>query len=334
LFEVRNLEHVVTEEEAGNRLDRVLAEAHSDLSRSRIQALITEGRLIAGGRTITEAKYRVKPAERLTLKIPPARPARPIGQDIPLDVVFEDEHLLVVDKPVGMVVHPAAGNPDGTLVNALIAHCGDSLSGIGGEKRPGIVHRLDKDTSGVMMVAKTDNAHIRLSNAIATRQVGRSYRALVWGVPQPASGEIEGAIGRSPQNRKKMAVVHSGGKAALTHYALEKNWGVAASQLACKLASGRTHQIRVHMSHIGHSVMGDQVYGARMGVRLDRLPEPARSVLVGFRRQALHAAKLSFHHPATNELLEFESPMPADMAALVSALDDAYLNNPVIFPNH
>tara|TARA_B100000676_G_scaffold260692_1_gene270535 strand:+ start:1207 stop:2190 length:984 start_codon:yes stop_codon:yes gene_type:complete len=319
------LEHIVSDDEIDERLDRVLAAAHADLSRARIQTLISEGRLIAGGRTITEAKYRVKPAERLTLNVPPARPAVPVGQAIDLDIVFEDKHLLVVDKPVGMVVHPAAGNPDGTLVNALIAHCGDSLSGIGGEKRPGIVHRLDKDTSGLMVVAKTDDAHIRLSNAIATRQVSRGYRALVWGVPYPTKGEIEGAIGRSASNRKKMAVVIHGGKSALTRYAVERCWGVAVSEAICRLATGRTHQIRVHMSHIGHSVLGDQVYGARSGARRERLPEPAQSALAGFHRQALHAAHLGFHHPATNDLLEFESALPEDMADLVRALDDAYL---------
>lgn len=318
------LEHYVSNDEAGTRLDKVLAEAFAELSRARVQALVAEGRLIAGGRTITDANYRVKPAERLTLKIPPARPARPRGEDIPLDVVFEDEHLLVVNKPAGLVVHPAAGNPDGTLVNALIGHCGDSLSGIGGEKRPGIVHRLDKDTSGLMVVAKHDDAHIRLSNAIAARQVSRGYRALVWGVPDPTSGRVEGAIGRSPKNRKKMAMVNSGGKSALTHYALERSWGVAAAQLACRLATGRTHQIRVHMAHIGHAVLGDQLYGVRSNAWLQRLPEPAQSAVSSFRRQALHAARLSFHHPATNELLEFERPFPADALALTEALDEAY----------
>jgi 23S rRNA pseudouridine1911/1915/1917 synthase len=318
------LEHNVTDEEAGARLDKVLSDAFAELSRARIQALVAEGRLIAGGRTITDANYRVKPAERLTLKIPPPRPARPRGEDIPLDVVFEDEHLLVVNKPAGLVVHPASGNPDGTLVNALIGHCGDSLSGIGGEKRPGIVHRLDKDTSGLMVVAKHDDAHIRLSNAIAARQVSRGYRALVWGVPDPTSGKVEGAIGRSPKNRKKMAVVTGGGKAALTHFSLVRSWGVAVAELDCRLATGRTHQIRVHMAHIGHAVLGDQVYGARTSTWLAHLPEPAKSVIAGFRRQALHAARLSFHHPATNHMLEFERPFPEDVLDLVRALDSAY----------
>ena len=310
--------------EAGRRLDRVLADAHPGLSRTRVQTLIAEGRLIAGGRTVTEAGYRVKPAERLTLDVPPTRPARPRAQAIPFRIVHEDEHLLVVDKPAGLVVHPAAGHPDGTLVNALIAHCGDSLSGVGGEKRPGIVHRLDKDTSGLMVVAKTDDAHIRLSNALAARRVSRTYRALVWGAPAPGRGEIEGAIGRGPRNRKKMAVLRRGGKPALTRYAVERSWGAAVSLVRCGLATGRTHQIRVHMSHIGHAALGDRLYGAGNRARAGRLPEPAAAALGRLGRQALHAARLGFHHPATKIPLEFDSALPEDMAGLVEALDDAY----------
>ena len=319
------LRHTATDAEAGGRLDRVLAQAHPGLSRSRIQALIAEGRLSAGGRTITEAGYRVKPAERFALALPPPRPARPRAQAIPLDVVHEDEHLLVVDKPAGLVVHPAAGHPDGTLVNALIARCGAGLSGVGGEKRPGIVHRLDKDTSGLMVVAKTDDVHIRLSNALAARRVSRVYRALVRGAPVPPAGEIEGAIGRAPRNRKKMAVLARGGKPALTRYAVERTWGGAVSLVRCSLATGRTHQIRVHMNHIGHAVLGDRLYGAGgRRARPDRPPEPAASALTRMDRQALHAARLGFHHPATNELLEFDSALPEDIAGLVEALDDAY----------
>jgi len=324
LEERRTLDHLVTAEQAGGRLDRVLAEAFPELSRARIQALVEEGRLVAAGRTITDPNYRVKPADRLTLKIPPARPARPQGQAIPLNVVFEDQHLLVVDKPAGMVVHPASGNPDGTLVNALIAHCGESLSGIGGEKRPGIVHRLDKDTSGLMVVAKTDEAHIRLSNALAARKVSREYVALVWGVPSPTTGEVEGDIGRSPTNRKKMAIVERGGKPALTRYRVEQVWDMAVSRLALRLASGRTHQIRVHMAHIGHSVLGDPLYGKRDSGRAERLAEPVRSLVATLGGQALHAARLGFHHPATDEALEFASALPAEMAALVAGLDAAY----------
>jgi 23S rRNA pseudouridine1911/1915/1917 synthase len=320
----RTLEHLVTPDEAGERLDRVLARNHQELSRARIQSLIEGGRLIAGGVTITDANYRVKPSERLTLKIPPVRPARPEAQDIPLTIAYEDEHLLVVDKPAGMVVHPAAGNPDGTLVNALIAHCGDSLSGIGGERRPGIVHRIDKDTSGLMVVAKTDEAHIRLSNALAARTLTREYRALVWGVPEPPEGEIRGNIGRSRRNRKKMDVLEEGGKPALTRYRVERAFGRAVSLVSCRLATGRTHQIRVHMTHIGHPLLGDPVYGGRHQARLATLPVELQDRLAGFRRQALHARRIAFHHPVTDVLIDLESPLPADMSALAEALEAAF----------
>jgi len=302
--ERRSLEHLVAPDEAGERLDRVLARNHQELSRARIQSLIEGGRLIAGGATITDANYRVKPGERLTLKIPPARPARPEPQDIPLRIAYEDDHLLVVDKPAGLVVHPAAGNPDGTLVNALIAHCGESLSGIGGERRPGIVHRLDKDTSGLMVVAKTDGAHIGLSNALSARTLTREYNALLWGVPDPRDGEIEGDIGRSRRNRKKMDVLREGGKAALTRYRVERAYGRVASLVACRLATGRTHQIRVHMTHIGHPVVGDPLYGGRHQALTETLPVELQEKLAGFRRQALHARRIAFHHPATNEVID------------------------------
>jgi len=322
--ERRSLEHLVAPDEAGERLDRVLARNHQELSRARIQSLIEGGRLIAGGATITDANYRVKPGERLTLKIPPARPARPEPQDIPLRIAYEDDHLLVVDKPAGLVVHPAAGNPDGTLVNALIAHCGESLSGIGGERRPGIVHRLDKDTSGLMVVAKTDGAHIGLSNALSARTLTREYNALLWGVPDPRDGEIEGDIGRSRRNRKKMDVLREGGKAALTRYRVERAYGRVASLVACRLATGRTHQIRVHMTHIGHPVVGDPLYGGRHQALTETLPVELQEKLAGFRRQALHARRIAFHHPATNEVIDLQSPLPDDMAALVDSLEAAF----------
>ena len=324
MTERRSLEHLVAPDEAGERLDRVLARNHQELSRARIQSLIEGGRLIAGGATITDANYRVKPGERLTLKIPPARPARPEPQDIPLRIAYEDDHLLVVDKPAGLVVHPAAGNPDGTLVNALIAHCGESLSGIGGERRPGIVHRLDKDTSGLMVVAKTDGAHIGLSNALSARTLTREYNALLWGVPDPRDGEIEGDIGRSRRNRKKMDVLREGGKAALTRYRVERAYGRVASLVACRLATGRTHQIRVHMTHIGHPVVGDPLYGGRHQALTETLPVELQEKLAGFRRQALHARRIAFHHPATNEVIDLQSPLPDDMAALVDSLEAAF----------
>lgn len=322
MSETRILEHVVTAGEAGRRLDRVLAAAHPQLSRSAIQASIADGRLTADGRTVRQAARRVKAAAKLALALPPPRPARPQPQAMALEILHEDRHLLVVNKPPGLVVHPAAGNPDGTLVNALIAHCGAGLSGIGGERRPGIVHRLDKDTGGLMAVAKDDRTHIRLAAAIAARRVERGYRALAWGLPQPGAGSIEGAIGRSRRQRRKMAVLDRGGKPALTHYRVERSWAGAVSLLRCQLASGRTHQIRVHLAHIGHAVLGDPLYG-RSGGR--HLAEPARQALAAMGRQALHADRLAFHHPATKRWLQFESPLPADMAALASALDTAYL---------
>ncbi len=320
----RVLEHHVTPNEAGERLDRVLAQNHEELSRARIQSLIEGGRLIASGATITDANYRVKPGERLTLKIPSPNPARPIAQDIPLKIAFEDEHLLVVDKPAGLVVHPAAGNPDGTLVNALIAHCGDSLSGIGGERRPGIVHRLDKETSGLMVVAKTDQAHIALSNALSARSLTREYAALIWGVPSPLKGEIEGNIGRSRRNRKKMDVLVEGGKPALTRYQVERAYRQTAALVTCRLATGRTHQIRVHMTHIGHPLLGDPQYGGRHQARVTTLPVELQETFSGFRRQALHAKRIAFHHPATNVLIDLDSPLPDDMMELVEALETAY----------
>ena len=320
----RTLEHYVTPDEAGERLDRVLARNHEELSRARIQSLIEGGRLIASGATITDANYRVKPGERLTLKIPPPNPARPEAQAIPLQIAYEDEHLLVVDKPAGLVVHPAAGHHDGTLVNALIAHCGLSLSGIGGERRPGIVHRLDKDTSGLMVVAKNDQAHIKLSNALSARSLTREYAALVWGVPDPLVGEIEGNIGRSRRNRKKMGVLEEGGKTALTRYRVERAFRQTASLAACRLATGRTHQIRVHMTHIGHPLLGDPVYGGRHQACVTTLPVELQDMLGEFRRQALHARRIAFHHPATNVLIDLASPLPSDMAALVDALETAF----------
>ena len=316
---METFEHTVSEDEAGRRLDRVLAEAVPGLSRTRIQALIQTGWLSVGGRTVTETSGRVKPAEHLVLRVPRAGPSALEAQAMPIEIVHEDEHLLVVDKPAGLVVHPGAGHADGTLVNALLAHCGESLSGIGGEARPGIVHRLDKDTSGLMMVAKTDEAHVRLSAALSARKVSRGYLAVVEGRPEPPSGEVEGAIGRHPRNRKKMAVVAAGGKQALTRYQTRRSWGLAASLVACSLATGRTHQIRVHMTAIGHPVLGDALYGRTRR----RLKGAAEEAVAALGRQALHAATLAFHHPATNMLHEYRSEPPRDMRALIQALDEA-----------
>ncbi|MBP2302212.1 RluA family pseudouridine synthase [Azospirillum picis] len=311
---------------AGDRLDKALAAGLPDLSRSRLRALLDQGCVRCDGRTITDASVRVKPGQIYEVRVPAAEPAEPRAQDIPLDVVFEDADVLVIDKPAGLVVHPAAGNPDGTLVNALLAHCGDSLSGIGGVRRPGIVHRLDKDTSGLMVVAKNDRAHHGLTEQFADRTLSRTYLALVWGVPNPAQGRIEGNIGRSSADRKKMAVVTGGGKPAATRYRVLQRFGQAAALVECVLETGRTHQIRVHLTHAGHPLVGDPLYGrgrsGRPGGKFaSLLPEPARGPLVGFPRQALHAAALTFRHPGTGEIVTFHSPIPADIHELIVTLE-------------
>lgn len=311
----------VAAEQAGARVDRVLADALPQLSRSRLKALIEAGRLSAGARTIAEPATRVKPGQRLVLAVPPAAPARPEGQDIPLAVVYEDAAVIVVDKPAGLVVHPAPGNPDGTLVNALIRHCGASLQGIGGERRPGIVHRLDKETSGLMVAAKTEAAHQALVAQFAGRTIARRYRALAWGVPHPASGRLTGAIGRSPHNRKKMAVLERGGRPAATRYrVLQALAGGTVSELACELETGRTHQVRVHLAHAGHPLVSDPLYGRARPRALGDLPEDARAAVTALGRQALHAERLGFRHPDSGAWLDFARDVPADMATVRGAL--------------
>ena len=303
------------------RLDRFLADALPDLSRSRIKSLLQDGRVTESGQTISDPSYRVKPEAVFQVSVPAPEAAIPTAQDIPLAIVYEDADLLVIDKPAGLVVHPGPGQPDRTLVNALLAHCGDSLSGVGGVKRPGIVHRLDKDTSGLIVVAKNDAAHQSLSAQFADRSIDRSYRALVWGVPMPPSGRIEGNIGRHPRDRKKMAVVAAPrGKSAATNYRLLKRFGDAVSLIECKLESGRTHQIRVHLAHIGHPVIGDPVYGRRTPARKNALPEDAARLIGALNRQALHAALIGFEHPRTAERLKFSSELPRDMKRIVSVL--------------
>lgn len=254
------------------------------------------------------------------LVLPPATPALPQAQALPLDILYEDQALLVLNKTAGMVVHPAPGNPDGTLVNALIAHCGESLTGIGGERRPGIVHRLDKDTSGVMVVAKTELALTRLSAAFAARDLERRYKALCWGVPVPAQGRIEGDIGRDPKDRKRMAVVTKNGKYAVTNYQVLGQAGLAAALVRCKLETGRTHQIRVHMAHKGHPLIGDPVYLRRRPAVAKTLPQLACARALDFPRQALHAEILGFQHPITGENLYFETAPPEDFTALADLL--------------
>ncbi len=307
--------------DAGERLDRFLAGGLAgSLSRARLKALIEAGHVAAAGQTITEPSHRVKPGQAYRLNLPPAVDAEPRGQAIPLAVVYEDGDLIVIDKPAGMVVHPAPGNPDATLVNALIAHCGASLSGIGGVRRPGIVHRIDKDTSGLLVAAKNDAAHAGLAALFAGHTIDRGYRALVWGVPSPIEGTIEGNIGRDPNHRRRMAVRAGGGKAALTRYKLMQRFGPTASLIDCRLATGRTHQIRVHLAHIGHPLVGDPLYGRNRRGRLAGLPDATRSALAAFHRQALHAWLLGFRHPITGQSLRFESPLPSDMRELLSTL--------------
>jgi 23S rRNA pseudouridine1911/1915/1917 synthase len=307
--------------DAGQRLDRLIAARVPALSRSRVKALIQEGRVVAAGdgaATITDPSHRVKPGQRFAIEVPAPAPAAPRAQPLALKILYEDDDVIVVDKPAGMVVHPAPGNPDATLVNALLAHCGASLSGIGGVKRPGIVHRLDKDTSGVMVAAKNDAAHAALSRQFAERRIERLYRAVVWGVPVRAAGEIAGAIGRDPRNRKRMAVVAKGGKPALTRYrVIRRLAGGRASLVECRLATGRTHQIRVHMAALGHPVVGDAVYGVRRGRRHGG-PLAAAATLG---RHVLHAATLAFRHPRSGDTLRFYSELPREINNLIKYLE-------------
>ena len=307
--------------DAGLRLDRFLTQGIGTLSRSRVKSLIEEGHAAAQDVVITDPAAAVHAGWRYVVIPPPPEPARPAAQAIPLTILFEDADLLVLDKPAGLVVHPAPGNQDGTLVNALLAHCGDSLPGIGGEKRPGIVHRLDKDTSGVMVIAKSDSAMAGLAALFATRDLDRSYLALCWGVPSPSAGEIEGAIGRDPRDRKRMAVVERGGKAALTRYRVRNVWGGVVSQVECRLATGRTHQIRVHLAASGHPIVGDPVYSRRIPGVARTLAPDIRASLLAFHRQALHAAVLGFRHPVTRQEMRFETSPPPDFTALVERLN-------------
>ena len=297
----------------GGRLDKTLAEA-SGLSRERVKALLAEGHVTIDGKPAGQGSVKVAAGTPFAIAVPEAAPAEAIAQDIPLTVVFEDESLIVIDKPAGLVVHPAAGNPDGTLVNALLHHCRGQLSGIGGVARPGIVHRIDKDTSGLLVVAKTDRAHEGLAAQFADHSIIRAYQAVVAGRPIPPAGTVRGAIARSSQNRKKMAIVEDGrGKHAVTHYRTLENLA-HSSLIECRLETGRTHQVRVHMSSIGHMLLGDPVYG--------RTPKPLRALLsrLAFSRQALHAAELGFVHPVTGNNVHFASALPDDMRTLIDEL--------------
>jgi 23S rRNA pseudouridine1911/1915/1917 synthase len=334
---------LVAGDEAGERLDRVLARHVADLSRSRLKALIEAGAVAVDGLTIRDPNHRVNSGAAIVVDLPPPEPAKPAPEPIPLNVVYEDNDIIVIDKPRNLVVHPAAGHRTGTLVNALIAHCGDSLSGIGGEKRPGIVHRLDKDTTGLMVVAKNDRAHKALAAQFADHgrsgePFERSYLAFVWGAPERPHGVIEAPIDRNPRARDRMAV-RPGGREAVTHWqVLERYGGDAASTgaakggkagkaaepvaslLACRLETGRTHQIRVHLASIGHPLMGDQAYGAGFRTKAALLPSQAQEALAGLGRQALHAHILSVKHPTNGEILTFRSELPPDLARLHTEL--------------
>ncbi|MCB8822322.1 RluA family pseudouridine synthase [Microvirga rosea] len=320
-------EWILEEEVPAERLDRVLARLATDLSRSRLQALIRDGQVEIDGAPALDPSRKIPGGVRIALTVPPAVPPEPQGEAIALVIVYEDEDLIVIDKPAGLVVHPAAGHDSGTLVNALIAHCGESLSGIGGVKRPGIVHRLDKDTSGLLVVAKNDRAHQGLAEQFAdhgrTGPLERAYLAMVWGVPTRQHGTVEAALARSTHNREKIAVVpEERGRYAITHYELIEPLPASAplaSLVRCVLETGRTHQIRVHMAHLGHPLLGDSLYGSGFKTKANRLSEPQQLSLKALDRQALHAAVLGFEHPGTGEFLRFESPLPADMEALLGS---------------
>jgi 23S rRNA pseudouridine1911/1915/1917 synthase len=310
---------VIPDKLGGVRLDRALAEAAPELSRARIQALIAGGAVSLNGTPVASGSIKAKAGVEYEIAVPPVAPADPQPQDLALIVLYEDAHLIVIDKPAGMAAHPAPGTPDGTLVNALLHHCGASLSGIGGVARPGIVHRLDKETSGVMVAAKTDAAHQGLSKLFAAHDIDRVYLALTRGAPSPSADTIITRIGRSPHDRKRMAVLKSGGREAITHYRVEEKFGaspVLAARVSCQLETGRTHQIRVHLASKGSPCLGDPVYGSSPA------PAPVRAAMeaAGLKRQALHASILGFVHPITGQTLRFETPMPADMQALQTLL--------------
>lgn len=309
----------VESREQGTRLDKFLASRLPEQSRSQIQRLIKEGNVSLDDVVLTDSSYKVKEGESYILYVPEAEEAEPEAEDMALDIIYEDEALLVVNKPAGMTVHPAAGAKHGTLVNALLYHCRGNLSGIGGVKRPGIVHRIDKETSGLLVVAKNDLAHRGLSVQFADHSIERTYYAIVYGVPQPLSGRIEGNIGRSPYDRKKMALVTRGGKSAATNYETVENYHNLAATVRCRLETGRTHQIRVHLSSKGWNLIGDKVYvkNHKSGMAF---PPEIKEYVNSFGRQALHAATLGFIHPISGKRLDFSSALPDDMKTLQDKL--------------
>lgn len=309
----------VAASEVKTRLDKYLAQKLDNMSRAQIQRLIDGGNVMCEDITITDNSYKVRLGDSFVVTVPTPEEAEPAPEDIPLDIIYEDADIAVINKPAGMTVHPAAGAYHGTLVNALLFHCKD-LSGIGGVKRPGIVHRIDRETSGLLVVAKNDTAHRFLSEQFAEHSIERTYYAVVYGVPSPLSGRIEGNIGRSPFDRKKMAIVENGGKFAATNYKTLKIFGKAAALVQCNLETGRTHQIRVHMSSIGHALVGDKVY---VKSKKSEIPLPAelKAFVNNFPRQALHAKSLGFIHPRTKQFMQFDSNLPADITELVQRLN-------------
>ncbi|MDE1153788.1 MAG: RluA family pseudouridine synthase [Micavibrio sp.] len=312
-----------SDSDKGQRLDKVLAFLLPQYSRSRLQALVEDGHLRINGTTCDASSYKVKPDDVFELTVPPAEDATPKPQHIALEIVYEDKDMLVINKPAGMVVHPAAGNHDGTLVNALLAYCGDELSGIGGVKRPGIVHRLDKETSGLIAVAKNDAAHKGLSEQLSSRKLKRVYQAIVWGNVTPPQGRIEGNLIRSKDDRKKITVTTEGGKEAVTDYKVLESFGLYASLVECRLQTGRTHQIRVHMASIRHWLVGDPVYGKSAiprFLKLHKTPEKTGAALMAFPRQALHAAQLEFIHPISENKISLTADLPEDMKSLLKLL--------------
>lgn len=311
-----NLTVTVEPTDAGQRLDKFLANKLPTLSRARLQALLAAGEVQRDGVQIAEGSARVKPGQCFSVTVPAPKPAIPLPEAVPLDVLFEDEHLLVLEKPAGMVVHPAPGHISGTLVNALLHHCAASLSGIGGVLRPGIVHRLDKDVSGLMVVAKHDKAHIGLSAQFTVHRIDRAYEAIVWGVPPHPSGSVDQPIGRHPKDRKRMAVVKTG-KRAVTHYRLQAAAGLAAARMYVTLETGRTHQIRVHLGTLGLGIIGDPIYRPR---RIHKVSEQLGSEISRLKRITLHAYRLGFEHPVTNEKLSFDRPPPLVFDAIFQQL--------------
>lgn len=314
-----------SENHRGARLDKVLFEQLGDYSRSRLQALIKDGQVFINGESCTQPSQKIKDGDEIELEIPAPVEAEPKPENIPLDIVYEDEDLIVINKQAGLVVHPGAGNWDGTLVNALLYHCGDSLSGIGGVLRPGIVHRLDKDTSGLMVVAKNDDTHQGLSAQLQDRSLSRTYKTLVLKVPVPALGVIDRPIGRHAWSRMKMDINLRNGREAKTFYKVIENWGDACALVECKLESGRTHQIRVHMQSFKHCVLGDPLYGPQPNAvtsafKKEGYDQNVIDAVLNFPRQALHAWKIEFIHPISGENMEFEAEIPADFAKLIKLL--------------